>query len=56
MRNCLIIGTCILGGAAVGGPIGGFLGAKMAFGSSALFATGSVAGGALGITVGKKLL
>jgi len=49
MKKYIIIGSCVLGGVALGGPLGGIIAGKIAFGAAALV------GGALGGTVGSKI-
>lgn len=54
VKKYIIIGGFVVGGIALGGPLGGLLASKVAISTTALVATGTVTGGALGGGLGSR--
>ena len=55
IKHILIIGGCLIGGAAIGGPLGSLIAARLAVDSTLLMAAGGVTGSAVGVKVGHKI-
>lgn len=55
-KKYLVLGSCVLGGMILGGPVGGLIASKIAIGGITLVAAGSVTGGAIGANLGQHVL